>query len=689
MTIRRDAVSRAELMIPTRDSAYRTIGNSISSPNTRNIVVTKSKYGGRREVGDEDVVREARRKRIANGRIDVGDRTPRAKKNSASGIHGRSGAVLRRREARRDERPQLVQQDRHRQDDPDHDRDPERDREAVARPEQLEREGCRPEAASTRIAGSASREEPDRRPDDDREDRPDQPGPELGQVVDERHHPAARRRGAPRARRPARVAGRRSGTPAPRTASASAISGQPVARSGGRGGCVVAASRRDDGRGRDGRGGAAPRRGVGVGAAASVFGAGACRGRRGAGAAGGGSGLVSTRAASVMSVDALRNSRMLLPRAAPTSGRRPGPITTSAITRMRMSSTGPMFGMGCGSTSCLARGRRRAGDALARVARAVGGPVPGGCGDGPPEVPIRAIRRARRAAIPRETLTSRPPPGHAPAGAEVAGPSRENRRLVAALRPDAGHQEREARRDRPDLRELVRCRRADDQPDRASRAPPRRAAGDAGVQRLAPGAHRRVIRRHHEALELGRRPGSTSGTGHRRTGRASEERRDRLLAQVRVDGDRIGTEGVEQGHRLAGGGGSDVAALRIDDDRDVRRAASSRAARGRRCPAEPYASKNARFGFTAAANGDGGVEDGPRECRDPARSGANPGGRAVGIRVETEAEDGAGRRADAGRRVAPGTHGAEEPDEDGEPGRGDSSGRASARSGRRQVGGRE
>ena len=35
--------SQAELMIPTRDRPYRTIGNSMISPKARNSVVTKSK----------------------------------------------------------------------------------------------------------------------------------------------------------------------------------------------------------------------------------------------------------------------------------------------------------------------------------------------------------------------------------------------------------------------------------------------------------------------------------------------------------------------------------------------------------------------------------------------------------------------------------------------------------------------
>src|SRR5258708_38298193 len=65
----------------------------------------------------------------------------------------------------------------------------------------------------------------------------------------------------------------------------------------------------------------------------------------------GGSGDVSTLtvADSWMSDDALRNSRMLLPRDAPTSGSFPGPRMMRAITRMMTSSSGPGVGMRCGS----------------------------------------------------------------------------------------------------------------------------------------------------------------------------------------------------------------------------------------------------------------------------------------------------------------------------------------------------
>ena len=83
---------------------------------------------------------------------------------------------------------------------------------------------------------------------------------------------------------------------------------------------------------------------IGVGCAASA--AGAAPGRAARAAAGAGSRLV----ASLTSVAALRNSRMLLPSADPTSGSLPGPTTISAMIRMMMSSPGPiplMNGMTC------------------------------------------------------------------------------------------------------------------------------------------------------------------------------------------------------------------------------------------------------------------------------------------------------------------------------------------------------
>src|SRR3954453_7451983 len=45
IAIRRESLSRFDVTMPTRDRPYRRIGNSMIRPNTRNSIVTKSKYG--------------------------------------------------------------------------------------------------------------------------------------------------------------------------------------------------------------------------------------------------------------------------------------------------------------------------------------------------------------------------------------------------------------------------------------------------------------------------------------------------------------------------------------------------------------------------------------------------------------------------------------------------------------------
>ncbi len=83
---------------------------------------------------------------------------------------------------------------------------------------------------------------------------------------------------------------------------------------------------------------------IGAGVGAGAIGAGVGAGTFGAGVGTGAIGA-SSFTDSCTSVAALRNSRMLLPSAEPTSGSLPGPMTRSAITRMMTSSTGPMFGI--------------------------------------------------------------------------------------------------------------------------------------------------------------------------------------------------------------------------------------------------------------------------------------------------------------------------------------------------------
>ena len=76
----------------------------------------------------------------------------------------------------------------------------------------------------------------------------------------------------------------------------------------------------------------------------------------GGGAGGSGDASTLTLTASWTSDDALRNSRMLLPSDAPTSGSLPGPRMSSAITRMMTSSRGPGVGSIVVYRSCETRG---------------------------------------------------------------------------------------------------------------------------------------------------------------------------------------------------------------------------------------------------------------------------------------------------------------------------------------------
>ena len=241
------------------------------------------------------------------------------------------------------------------------------------------------------------------------------------------------------------------------------------------------------------------------------------------------------------------------------------------------------------------------------------------------------VRPAAAAAIPRETLTRSPPPGR-PAAGRVVGRARRRAR-DRSRRPGRRRPGRGTRSPGATCRisrELGRRGRPDDEPDRAARAPRRDPPGDA-ERRAAPRAARRRRRR---------RPATWSSARARVRGPAQdvgeavgpfEERRDRLLAEVRADRDRVGAEAVVQRHRLARRRRPDVAALRVDDDREsagiAARSRSSAAS-----PAEPNASKNARFGLTAAACGRGRLERGagrsastPREVGRERRAAAPPG----------------------------------------------------------------
>ena len=110
-------------------------------PNTRNRVVTKSKYGPAAGWATQVVVGEAEQELDRERQDDVGDdHADREEERGPAGSTGRTSLALVRGQAGRDERPELVEQDRHREDDPDHDRDLDLDDERVADPEDLERD---------------------------------------------------------------------------------------------------------------------------------------------------------------------------------------------------------------------------------------------------------------------------------------------------------------------------------------------------------------------------------------------------------------------------------------------------------------------------------------------------------------------------------------------------------------------
>ena len=203
------------------------------------------------------------------------------------------------------------------------------------------------------------------------------------------------------------------------------------------------------------------------------------------------------------------------------------------------------------------------------------------------------------------------------------------------------------------------------QPGSSSGRPAHRAA------RRSPVAD---VGRDHESLELAGARVRCPTQHVREPVQPLQERFDRLRAEIRIDRDRVSPEGIEERHCLPGGRRSDVAALRVGDHGDVGRdgpAIRSSAA----MPALPWASKNARFGFIAAANGARGLDDqageglqarkGPREARgrlatsgsiptqstDPDRRG--PGRDAVEIAGAPRSWRG-GRQRRAGRRAARG-----------------------------------
>ena len=174
-------------------------------------------------------------------------------------------------------------------------------------------------SASTLMIASDAQEADDRE-DGDRQDRPEQPGAQLPEVVDERHHRLVAGRGG---RRWERLRVGRHGT----SADTRLAQGVSVGHGRVEGARLAGGDRRIGGVRRAGGGGLGRIRRVGRGrvgrqrAGAWATGAGAAAGAAGAGGVAGiGDVSTSTLTASWTSDDALRNSLMLLPSEAPTSG---------------------------------------------------------------------------------------------------------------------------------------------------------------------------------------------------------------------------------------------------------------------------------------------------------------------------------------------------------------------------------
>ncbi len=169
----------------TRDRANRTIGNSMVSPNARNSVVTKSKYGPAASELTRVVARETEQELHGVGQDHVGDRTAQGEEEQRHREPRSDDPALLLGEPRRDERPELVEDHRHRQDDPDDDRDLHRDEERVAGSEDDHLAAGRHDQDLDDLRCG---EVPEDRPDRDRQDDPEQPRAELAEVVDEAHH---------------------------------------------------------------------------------------------------------------------------------------------------------------------------------------------------------------------------------------------------------------------------------------------------------------------------------------------------------------------------------------------------------------------------------------------------------------------------------------------------------------------
>ena len=360
-----------------------------------------------------------------------------------------------------------------------------------------------------------------------------------------------------------------------------------------------------------------------------------------AGADAGAIGEVSTLTASWTSEDAFRNSRMLLPSAAPTSGSLPGPRIKSAMTRMMTSSSGPGVGI-------VRRAPVDSGFAAARVAQGVAEPSrrrP------PRHARMGRQRTPRRGPARRRRSLARCSPGVP----HPAGPRPVRRPPCRARGPDLPrlpeHRHRVRGRPGPGPSPGSPPARPGPSPRRPAR-PSRRAPTAPPGARPGGGAARPVHRAAASAATSRSCNSPAPGLDVRhstyanRSGRSSNG----AIASAPRYGLTVTASAPRTSNRaVAWRAAVEPMSPRFASATTGRSAGRLARIRSRAAiPADPKASKNARFGLIAAATGPAASATSvanrsrPRRSREnpdgrPARSGSRPRHRTVPVADERAA----------------------------------------------------
>jgi GGDEF domain-containing protein len=136
------------------------------------------------------------------------------------------------------------------------------------------------------------------------------------------------------------------------------------------------------------------------------------------------------------------------------------------------------------------------------------------------------------------------------------------------------------------------------------------------------------------------RPRSRCGTARSRRGPPFHIRRDRIEAHVGVDGDGVGAVAVEGFARVLVRGGADVAALGVEDQRDVRIALAQVGADGFELVFRAERGEIGDLRLEGAGQVGGGVDDGLAELGDAVRAAAQLRRQALQVRVQAHAQQG-------------------------------------------------